>query len=180
MDSVLTVRSESELTSLIGGLDHAGIVGIDGLTASGKSWAAHQLCSKLGWPIIGCDSFVRNGKLFYPQILDLAALKSALEHAQRPVLVEGVMLRLVLQAIGFSATHNVYVRRCNIDGSLCSPEFFESFSAADMMAAENELCRLIGIKDNEPILARELISYHEAFRPYESADIVFDNSYGGS
>ena len=180
MDSALTAWDKSELTSLVGNLARPGIIGIDGLTASGKSWAAQQLSMSLGWPIVGCDGFVRYGKLFYPHVLDLPALNDTLDTSQRPLIVDGVMLRLVLQAIGIPATHNIYVRRRNLDGSLYSPEFFDSFSAPDLLAAENELCRLVGIKDNEPILARELISYHEAFRPFELADIVFESSRGGS
>jgi len=180
LDSVLTAWSKSELTSLVGNLAHPGIVGVDGLTGSGKSWTAQHLSTSLGWTLVACDSFVRHGKLFYPHVLDLSALRATLHNSQKPLIVDGVMLRLVLQAIDTPATHNIYTRRRNPDGSLHSPEFFESFSAPDMIAAKNELCRLIGINDNDPILARELISYHEAFRPFESADLVFENLHGGS
>lgn len=82
---------------------------------------------------------------------------------------------MVLPAIGFTTAQYVYVRMRHSDKSLSRPDFYESFHPTEMLASENELCRAVGIEDNEPILERELIVYHDRFRPVASASVVFEN-----
>jgi hypothetical protein len=176
-----SVRSSLRITSVVELSDLVAarpiIVGIDGLAGSGKTWVASELGTLLGCPVVSLDDFVRHGPAPYPDMLDYDALHVALSR-QLPLVVEGVMLRLALGRLSILPSLHVYVRRWVSPRKLGSPEFWEE-SLEEVIAAENELCRALGIADDEPMLHRELACYHQQFNPYDAADVVFENLFEG-
>lgn len=176
MENPPTAWTESELLAEIARLPPTPVIAVDGLTRAGKSWTASRIAAAFGWSLVKCDDFVRYGELFYPNALDLPALRQELvSKAGATVILDGILLKMVLSSIGFTTAHYVYVRMRRPDKSLARPDFYEEFHPAEMLASENELCRAAGIEDDEPILERELIAYHDRYRPVASASIVFEN-----
>jgi len=173
--------SESELVAWLRAEKSLGLVGVDGANRSGKTRLARRLAAELDCPLIECDLFIRNGTLPYPRILDLKCLASVVSAATvgtNSAIVESVMLRLVLDAIVQVKVFHVYVRHswpvgCHTHRDLFDPERTER----DLIAAENALCQAVGIDDDAPILARELIHYHKRYNPHENAHILYEVAF---
>jgi len=184
VDASLVLRSETELLGWLAPriqkqLPH--LVAVDGVNGTGKSRLSKIVGDALSCPVVDCDKFVRDGKQYYPEIIDLDSLgrtvRSALESKQR-VVVEGIILLTVLDAMDLRPSTHLYVRHNWPLGSLThrallSPENSE----AELIDEENEICRAAGIPDDAPILARELVTYHKRLRPHELADAIFDTCF---
>lgn len=184
MNGPRTTSSEAELIAWLRAAQAQqglGLVGIDGANGSGKSHLARQLAAALDCPLVECDLFIRNGTLAYPDILDLKCLASVVSAAidrATPVIVEGVMLRLILNAIAQPQALHVYVRHSWPMGSHTHRDLFDpARTEQELIAEENFLCRAAGITDEEPILARELIVYHKQHSPHQRANILFEAVY---
>lgn len=177
MEQKFICWTESELHAEIALLSPTAVIAIDGLNGAGKSWIAERIASKFGWKLIKCDDFIKCGQLPYPNVLDLHALRQALDQQSgKTTVVDSVCLKSILKAIGISAAHHIYVRKRNPDRSLVRSEFYEAFNPAEMIASAKEICCAMG--DEEPVLDLELVIYHRDYRPLESASIVFENLIG--
>jgi cytidylate kinase len=157
------------------------LIAVDGMPRSGKSGLGRRLAGLLNCPIVECDLFIRHGARAYPYVLDLDCLGHVVRKAldrNGPVLVEGVLLHDVLDALGTAASTSIYVRHSWPAGTLTHAALFDSErTETELLDEENELCRAAGIRDSEPVLARELITYHKRRRPHASADILFDVTF---
>lgn len=157
------------------------LVGIDGVNGTGKSSLSRDLGKRLDSPVIETDSFIQYGDRHYPEILNLDELRSTLidELKQRQVvIVEGIMLSIVLDAIDVAASSKVYVRHSLQNGTLSHSDLLDAnVTETELLAKENEICRLVGIADDAPILARELITYHKRYRPYEHAHAILQTRF---
>jgi hypothetical protein len=154
------------------------LVAIDGANGIGKSHRAKALGTALSCAVIDCDDFIRDGTKHYPHVLDLQSLHFAVKTSLQSthcVVVEGVLILAVLAQIGFQPSSHIYVRHNWPAGTLTHLGLVSAqFSEAQLMAEQNEMCRAAGISDDQPILVRELITYHKRRRPHEVADAIVD------
>lgn len=130
----------------------------------------------LEWPVVALDDFVRAPAAPYPDMLDMAALKATLAAASYCI-VEGVLMLDVLERMHIRPTVHVYVRRWTDGNRLEAPDYWE-LSPDEVIAQEEGICALIGAGPDEAVLGRELAYYHRQFRPFDVADIVFENFPG--
>lgn len=158
------------------------LISVDGMPQSGKSTLAREICVSLGISLIECDNYIAHGQKFYPHTLDLDRLRTdlaAIHTAGKPVVVEGIMVSLVLQALSTRSDLTIYVRRRRENGLLARAELLDdAVSVESLLEEENEICRAAGISDSEPILARELIAYHKEVRPHANAMIIYETTFG--
>jgi hypothetical protein len=176
--SSLAIWNEGQLAALLEGHASARVIGIDGLQGAGKSRIANWLGQTFAWPVIHADDFIRSPKR-YPNLLDLTALGSAVAaKSVAPVLLDSILVRVVLEALGTPDAPTVYVRRRNADGSLASPDYYEKFNPALMLASAREEYLLVGTAPDEPMLECELITYHQRYDPVHRALAVFENVAG--
>ncbi len=97
----------------------AFIVGIDGIDRAGKSTLSRYLAWQLGVSVVETDLFLTQGPngILYRY----GELYSAIEYRllrRQPVIVEGVCLLALLDAIGLKADTLIYVTRTGNQGSL--------------------------------------------------------------
>jgi hypothetical protein len=161
-------------------------IGIDGVTGAGKSFLADELSQALEVPVLDVDDYVHRNQGGYVDFVDYPALKSAL--ASIPALIlNGVCLREVLENLGTGLDGHVYVMRMR-EGMWADEEncvFPDGVDAAienlvsgtAMMARHfDEPSHHAGFEqDDESLqLQFEVMRYHAAFVPQESADLVYE------
>lgn len=159
------------------------LIGIDGVNGSGKSTLSTALGSALGCRIIHCDQFIQDGTRRYPEILDLKSLRSAIESSETQgiVVIDGLCLQLVLNALGIATSSRIYVRHSWPQNTHAHDALLNArVGEEELLSRENEICRVAGIADDEPVLAREMITYHKRLRPHENADVIFDSCFDPS
>jgi hypothetical protein len=161
-------------------------IGIDGVTGAGKSFLADELSQALEVPVLDVDDYVHRNQGAYVDFVDYPALKSAL--AAIPALILcGVCLREILENLGTGLDGHVYVMRMRegiwADEDDCVfPDGVEAaienlVSNTAMMARHfDEPSHHSGFEqDDESLqLKFEVMRYHAAFVPQESADLVFE------
>lgn len=157
------------------------IVMVDGYNFTGKSSAARSMAAQLVATLVECDKFVRNGRKTYPESLDLEAIHTVIRrtlHGTGPIIIDSVLALDVAARLHVNPTVHVYVRHSWPTGVYTHHDvLYSSHSEADLLGKENELCRAAGISDEEPILSRELISYHFRHLPQERATMIFDTCF---
>ena len=131
----------------------------------------------IGWRVVHADEFIRFPR-HYPELLDLATLGSAVSAVPGPVLLDSILVKVVLEALGMPTAPCVYVRRRNSDRSLVSPQYYEDFRPETMLATARDEYLLIGASPDEPMLECELIEYHQRYDPVQRALAVFENVAG--
>lgn len=176
-----SLTSETELGSVLEQYARAPLViAIDGLAGIGKTSLARRVGTQLNFPVVECDLFIKKncGNLHYPAILDLNQLGETIAinlAGKKPVLVEGVLLRLVLENLQLSQVLHVYVKHRSLHGALTQPELFdEAQTEIDLLAKITHMAAMVGIRDDEPVLARELLRYHKQRLPHKHADLVYE------
>lgn len=160
-----------------------GIISIDGFNGSGKTPLAKQLCSRLSADHIEADRFLEREKGGYLNYLRYDDLKEQIRMSSAQdalVLLEGVCMREILEKLCLKATVNIYVKEISA-GGWCDGFIFQQYGSADEAIAGKEasvaeISRLLG-EPCTPLtgLDRELIEYHFAFKPHETADLIFIN-----
>ncbi|MEO5812527.1 MAG: hypothetical protein ABIU96_15735 [Rhodanobacter sp.] len=180
-----SISFEAELVQLLRTMlqeNPRQVIGIDGADGAGKSSLADLLGASLACRVIHGDSFIRNRGMPYPNILDLQSLKneiSAFTSLHKPVIVESVMLKLVLDALPAATTFDVYVRHSWPKGQLTKPELFDNVvDERDVIADDDLFCNHFSL----PTLSipRELIEYHKKWNPHIQADVVFEACFDPS
>lgn len=137
---------------------------------AGKSTASQQLVQDLSAPLVSVDGYASTeaGELPYLRRLRLASLTADLAHALSDagvVIVEGICVLDVLDAIGMRANLLVYVKRVTTHPVL--PLWHDGFHLEDyerdgpLSATENGLYR-------------DEVEYHVRRRPHELADVVYE------
>jgi hypothetical protein len=153
----------------------AKVIAVDGAHGSGKSHFARELGAAIGFPVVHLDAFLDRNKGEYARYLDYAALSARLSSLDA-VIVEGICALEIFARHGLTADALVYVKRMH----------------RGLWTEENDLDVQLGIEDHlaivrrriQPIaeklgesddlgLADEVIRYHAAHRPHESASLVF-------
>ena len=181
MTTPLLVTSEELLYNVLS--KHANestVFAIDGMYGVGKSSLARRIGTWFDCRVVECDSFIQknHGHLPYPAILDLENLRCAIAAATvqtRPVVVDSILLRSVLNALRVEQAFHVYVRRIPIDSRDDHAKMFDdNRTEAELIAEISEVARCAEIADDYPLLERQLVRYHKQTLPHQRADVLYE------
>lgn len=181
MGRSLFLNLEADLFDIVETKANASkVIAIDGVYGVGKSFLARRLSDRFGYALVGCDAFIRqgSGQMSYPEILDLDRLRGTVtaEMARnRPVVVESILLRLVLESLGINDVFHIYVKRKHLDGQVSHEELFDDArTEIELIAGCNEISRLLGDTDDSPYLDYQLTRYHKRTSPHKQADVLYE------
>lgn len=161
------VRSVSELEGLLKSVT-SGLVTFDGCDGAGKTYLARQIASAMGLTSIDLDCYLVKETGNFVSALRLDELTCAIGAAlaRSPVvLLSGVCMRQVLEAIDRSDSMYVYVQRNTSTGQVADSAFIDVESGVEV--------GLEYIKSCFSGLDSEVYTYHRKYRPWTNADIVF-------
>jgi len=163
-------------------------VGIDGVDASGKTYLAEKLSLALACPVLDLDDYLHQNQGGYVDFIDYPALSAAVT-SMPSFILRGVCLREVLAHLALDLDGQIYIKRMRddlwFDEDAC--EFPEGIEAAieNLANATAMVSRHFDEPSQQPGVARddaeqnltfEIMHYHEAFRPHESADLIYERS----
>ena len=166
-------------------------IAIDGKDGVGKTPLAVALQAAVGGTVISLDNFVEDVRYGYIPYLRTAELKSALDRADRPRIVEGVCVLAAMARISHTADVLIYVKRVASDGywhdqETCEPtepieDLIERIAKEVAIVArfDPELSDEAYREDEKPALTplrEEIIRYHGLYRPSRRAEIIFLNT----
>jgi hypothetical protein len=165
-------------------LEPARIISVDGWDGSGKTTLATDLAAHLSFAHYELDAYLHREQGGFLEHLDYARLATALRTrapATQPPLVEGICVLQVLDRLDLRSDIKIYVRRISAsgiwhDGLRIDPsKTVEQVIADDRRAAElwAEIDGEQFVRGHEP-LAWEVIRYHYAYTPHETADFYFN------
>jgi hypothetical protein len=180
MGRQLVAWNFEQLLEAVASLPTPRLLGVDGLTLSGKSWAAKRVAREFGWRHLDGDDFIRDGNQPHPYALDLAALGQQLEEDSKPIVLSTVMLHAVLDAVGLPPSASIYVRHRNLESNFARPEFYENFQPDQILAEVEDFCRIMGYGVDEPLFDRQFVHYHLRYAPMSNATVLFENVHAGS
>ncbi len=163
-------------------------IGIDGVEGAGKSHLAEKLSQALDCPALELGDYLHQNQGGYIDFIDYPALSAALS-SMPAFILSGVCMREVLSNLSLELDANIYIKRMRddfwMDEEAC--EFPEGVEAAIENLANN--AELISRHLDEPLehagvvsddadlhLTFEVMRYHEAFSPHETADLVYERS----
>ncbi len=168
-----------------------GTVAIDGTDGVGKTALAMAVQRVIGGTVISLDDFVEENRGGYIPYLRAAELRSALDKADRPCIVEGVCVLAALDRISHIPDVLIYVERLASygywhDEETCDPtepveELIERLAKQVAMLArfDPEVSDDVSLGDETPALTplrEEIIRYHDLYRPSHRAEIIFMNT----
>ena len=175
---VESVQALAGVLDANGALARGSLIGLDGALKAGKSTIGRALAHHIDARLVEGDLFLLQGKLRYPQALDVPCLRNVLTRAlafSRPVVFESVLLRLVLKELGIVAQSTVYVRRLLSSGAFANPELLApNAEVAARLAEANAVAESSGYGSEDPLLPRELLEYHLTQSPVEQATVIFN------
>lgn len=169
LESRLRVRlmAKSSAEAIAGMAQESGIswVWVEGFSQAGKSVFATKLSAALGWdPVIYLDHMtLEMGKQpdspKYADHLDRDRILRDIESG-RPLVVEGVCLRDVVEGMRPDALMRIYLARVNRSG-------------AGFLIWRDGLAMLELRKDSDSNwLERNIVDYHRRVRPHATSDVV--------
>jgi uridine kinase len=106
-------------------------IAVDGVDHSGKSTMARYLSWQLGMPVIETDLFLAESKDGLPTYRweMLAQVVSSRHQLDRPVIVEGIFVRSILEKLGTSPDFSIYVECIGHQGSVNWQNAFSIYQA---------------------------------------------------
>jgi hypothetical protein len=161
-------------------------IGIDGATGAGKSYLAEELSQALDLPVLDVNDYLHKNQGGYVDFIDYPALQAALSSMPALILC-GACLRQVLANLGASLDGHIYIMR--MQNGLWADEDECVFPDGVDVAIENlvSAAALISRRLDEPsdyfVVERdddsvqrsiELMYYHAAFVPHETADVIYE------
>ncbi|MBY8070896.1 hypothetical protein KW492_21870 [Vibrio fluvialis] len=175
------------MDKLIEQISNAGadIIWIDGKNGAGKSYLAKQLAEKLGCSVIHVDEYLIENQNSYFDSLKFDSLSKDINEQTKPLIVEGVCLLKVRDALCFDGGFDVYVKRMSpagywADEDECSisepPNVYIQRQQELLNRAATISCMAIssyGETIEFPALAREIIEYHFDYKPHDVADFTY-------
>lgn len=144
----------------------SGLVTFDGCMCVGKTETARTIAQALGHPVLDLDSFLVKQQGTFFQALRLRDFSTAVADAltcSQVVLVSGVCILRVLEAVNLRAALSVYVRRLSPMGIPTDLEITDAEEGA--LFAEDY--------PDIPAIFREVHAYHAKYRPLANADICY-------
>lgn len=173
-----------------------GTVAVDGIDGSGKSTLARALAQRSGWTILHLDDYLHKDQGTYVQHIDAERLKGDLRALDGVVIVEGVCVLAVLERVAEPVVAHIYVKRLGSYGAWldeedscvdCSVEE----KLAELSAQVAHFAKHRGLVDSDAVgvsasatglteFREEVIRYHAAYRPFETATFVFERVESGT
>ena len=154
----------------------ARVIAIEGAPLSGKSTLSRSLARELSADVFHVDADVRAmGELPYPELVDCVGLGrkiGATIDQGRPVLVEGICLREVLDRAGVQPDFFVYVRNRGNDTENVSVDLGPSELESFEHNYHKESLELGVVTDLT--LALENARYHAHHKPVAQADYCYE------
>ena len=151
------------------------VVSVDGLTGSGKSTLSKYLAAAVPAVHVKIDSFVEREQGSYVQYLrfpELAARVKAEIDGGNVVLLDGVCTATVLERLGVHPDVRIYVAKLDDCGDWSDGALYTS-GLTEAEAVEQEEAAVAPFGESLSDLRREIMHYHFAFRPWESADLRY-------
>ncbi len=154
------------------------VIGIDGAPASGKSTVAEAVAPMLNATVFSIDNFLNRHEGRYFECLRLEELKNQIGVAQRAMIVEGICLLKVLEAISVQHDQLVYVKRMDggwSDEEECDVTGDPEGRIAELLARQQDFDRAAGfqVSDELPTAWAEVIRYHAKYRPQDRATMEY-------
>jgi len=150
-------------------------IGIDGIDGCGKSTLARVVAVKLQRRLFTLDDYLEKDKGGFLEFIDYSRLRSDVS-AEDACVFEGVCLLHVLRRAELVIDALVYVKRRHLglwaDERELDLDLNEPLE--DFLKNERELTAMVaGEAVTDLGLAEEVIRYHHAARPHNSAHIVY-------
>ena len=165
------------------------IIGIDGLDGVGKSYLAKELSEGLDAKMIELDEFLIKQQGIYVDSLRLDDLEKEIAQRKCSVIVEGVCLLDAMEKVGQQLTILIYIKKVADYGIWHDKETCDPTDGAEDVINRKELGlqRFIELQLEEghelsadeqnpslSTLTKELIRYHDQYRPSLRADYIFN------
>lgn len=160
-------------------------IGIDGVDGAGKSRLAAALSKAFEYPALDVDDYLHRNQGGYVDFIDYPALKTAVS-TMPAFILSGACLREILSNLGASLDGNIYIKRMHgglwadedvcvfpdgVDAAIDNLVMSAAMSSRHFDDAENAVAHG---DDALPHLANEIMRYHDSYRPYETADLIFE------
>lgn len=157
----------SKLVARLPGYRRGEIIGVEGFVGSGKTTLGKKLADSLAVECVSTDKFVliHGGCFSYIGRISKKRLLRALTVAGergRPVLLEGICLRVVARQLRCFPMNFVYIKR--MSGNIWHDGFHLEDFVAGVVVPNDAL--------HEPHLSD--LRYHARFVPHKRADIIFE------
>jgi hypothetical protein len=142
----------------------AGIIAIDGKDGAGKDCLAQNLQKRLGGGVVSLDCFIRQkNQGGYVPYLDIDTIRKAIEACTRPKIIAGCCMLQVLNSTGHKQDVLIYAKRV----------MFNPIAGYDWLDAD----LLQGRKAAPDEVTKEIVRYHDKFKPLRIAEIAFLHTY---
>ena len=162
-------------------------IGVDGVDAASNTDLAEELTEALEVPLLNVDDYLYQNQGGYIDFIDYPALKTALSSMPAFILC-GLCLREILANLGTELDGHIYIMRMR-DGLWMDEDecvFPEGVDAAIENLVSNtaalarhfdEPTQRLGFERDDDSLQRtfEVMRYHAAFLPQESADVIYEH-----
>ena len=154
------LQSASEVAALLASsYPNARVVGIDGCRSAGKTWLGDTLARSTEATVVSVDGFIIPDRRTYVPNLRTDDLARCISSTLGMVLVVGVCLLGVLEAVSVQADVLIYVKRMSLHGwgdqDECDPSEGIEY-VIDRLHGEEELFH----EDGMHPLCEEIVRYH--------------------
>lgn len=159
------------------------IIWIDGKDGSGKSYLATELAKKLKYNVIHVDDYLVPNQGSYFGSLKLDSLSQAINEKSKYLIVEGICLLKVREALGLKKGFDVYVKKISLEGDWADEGEcnISEPPGVYIQRQQKDICKVaalcfMGKKDETiefPSLAREIITYHYDYKPHINSDATY-------
>lgn len=158
-----------------------GVISIDGWDGSGKSSLARDVAAAIHCRYIDLDTYLHANSGGYVEHLRYDELGAHVTAIDSDVcVVEGVCVLDILQRIRVTPTLKIYVKLISAQETWPPDRWLDFGSADEAIADHRATMRLISLASRRAAeapwdhLEEELITYHHAWHPHETADVYFE------
>lgn len=172
--NVNTLTDERKMIGVIQNLSFElpKIISIDGVDGVGKSSLAQKMSDESNLQHLEIDNYIQKQQGGYIDHIDYSLLTKSIRqfiNAKQGIVLEGVCVQQVLKKINLASTVKIYIRMIDEYGLwMHQMLLFPPDKSADEVIAERKAKRFpLGHME-------DIIRYHYTFKPYESADYIFE------
>jgi len=148
-------------------------IGIDGIDGCGKTTLGKAVATELRCRLFSLDDYLEKDKGRFVEFLDYARLRAGIS-PEVAYVIEGVCLLHALQQANLAVDTLVYVKRRHLGEWADERELDLKEPLEEFLESERKLTAMVA---REPVtdlgLAEEVIRYHYAVRPHNSAQVVY-------
>lgn len=148
-------------------------IGIDGIDGCGKTTLGKAVAARLRCRLFSLDDYLEKDKGRFVDFLDFTRLHTEVSPEEAYV-IEGVCLLHALQRADLAVDTLVYVKRRHLGVWTDERELDLNEPLEGFLESERKLTAMVA---HEPVpdlgLAEEVIRYHYAVRPHNTAQVVY-------